>query len=753
MQISALKDPAVFIRCAVIVLFALLPIFFIPVPWIAVLQSKILLMGIVVAAIAVAHAIVQYREGVIHVPRGWLALAAASLPVAYVLSALFSGANASSFVSGIAEQDTVVTAVLFFALFSIGSLSFRSAPHMGDVLVRAFIVGAFGLMLIQIFHVLVPSMTFGVLGAAASSVFGSWHEVAIVAGLAIFLTVSLWGTSTLSRAWKWIALALSIMSAFMFAIVNMIDVWFVFAGLMLASAAHVWWSHRNNSVPLRKVLCFALIGAASLLGGIFGTELYNALPTKLQVLQVEVRPSWQGTFAIGLEAMDGVRSALFGSGPNTFSEQWSLYKPAGVNATEFWNVDFNTGVGFIPTTFVTVGIVGILAWAFLLFTLLFAFVKFMRCANAGERTTSGALFGASLYLAAFHIVYVPTVALSALAFLLLGAVASRSGERTWKFSLKDGDWKDRVCAVAFGFVVLVVLAASFYALRATLSDILVTRSAVVYVRDQDAQKALALVQRALVVYPGNDRAHRAAVELGLIRLGQLASAGGTTDQAVATLQVSLETTIQHGLAAVSINSGDYQNWLALASLYGELAGAGVQGAYDNAKAAYERAYNDNPTNPVPVVQLAQLEISQNKLDEAKRLLDYALGLKPDFAAALLLRSQVFGAQKQYKEAIADAQKVTEIAPEEPLSWYGLGTIQFDSGDYQKAAGSLEKAVALNSNYANALYALGLAYEKLGRTDDALRVLEQVAEANPGNDDVSQHLEHLRSGGATSTSAQ
>ncbi|TSC62546.1 MAG: tetratricopeptide tpr1 repeat-containing protein, partial [Parcubacteria group bacterium Athens0416_74] len=354
------------------------------------------------------------------------------------------------------------------------------------------------------------------------------------------------------------------------------------------------------------------------------------------------------------------------------------------------------------------------------------------------------LFGA-LYLGAFHIVYVPTVVLSALTFLLLGVLASADGVRSWSLGFSSESWKGRVRTALFALTILAIIVASLGALRATVSEILVNRSGAAYRKNSDAVQALSLLQTALLVYPNNDRAHRAAVELGLIRLGELVAAGDTTDQATAVLQVSLETTIQHGLAAVSINSGDYQNWLALAGLYKNLAGAGVQGAFENAEAAFEKVSADNPLSPLPLVQRAQLYIAKDDLPQAIMLLDRAISLKSNFAAAYLLRSQVHAALGNREASVKDAAVVAQIAPEDSISWYNLGAILYDAGSYVEAVQSLEKAVALQNNYANALFLLGLSYEKLGRAEDALAMLESAARTNPGDATLAGIIENIRAG--------
>jgi tetratricopeptide (TPR) repeat protein len=733
-----LKNPAFLIRASVLSCIALLPFLVMPVGWAGVGQAKLLLLSAVVLLSIGAWAYESYRARAIVWPHSWIALSVLAIPVVYFLSALLSSAPPSSYASGTGEQDTVATVALLGALSLLAAVAFRGRPDAATGSVRALYGGGLVLMLIQVFHVFVPSVSFGVLASTAASVFGSWHEVGILAGLFVILTTILWESEILSGMWKKIAIPVALLSVFMLFVVNMADVWYVLGASLVLLGGFGFARSRSFS---RIIVVALALGALSIIAGLGGPRIYEALPARMQVLQVEVRPSWEGTFSIGKDAMTNTRAALFGSGPNTFTRQWSLYKPLGVNATEFWNVDFNTGVGFIPTTFVTVGILGLLSWLALLGVVFWRFVRNVRLSGRSEDAVRDAVFGAILFLAAFHILYVPTIALSALIFLLLGILAARDdshGSRAFALGDKPG------MAIVAGGVVVAALCglAALATVRATVSDLLVNRSAVAYSATQKSDEALSLLKAALVVDGSNDRAHRAAVELGIIRLAEL-NAAAQSEDATAQLQASLQTTIQHGLSAVSINSGDYRNWLALAGLYRDLAGAGVQGAYENARAAYEKAFLDNPKNPLPLVQLAQLAIAQNNMQEAATILDQAIALKSNFSAAYLLRSQARSALNQDQAAIQDASVIVQAAPEDPLGWYNLGGVLYEAGLYREASQALEQAVALQSEYANALFTLGLAYDQLGRTQDALSVLERVQSKNPGNQVLEQVIESIR----------
>jgi hypothetical protein len=61
---------------------------------------------------------------------------------------------------------------------------------------------------------------------------------------------------------------------------------------------------------------------------------------------------------------------LFGYGPNRFVQFWNEYKPKIVNETALWNTDFMYGSGWLPTMFVTFGLIPSMAiLGFMLFLL------------------------------------------------------------------------------------------------------------------------------------------------------------------------------------------------------------------------------------------------------------------------------------------------------------------------------------------------------------------------------------------------
>jgi tetratricopeptide (TPR) repeat protein len=283
--------------------------------------------------------------------------------------------------------------------------------------------------------------------------------------------------------------------------------------------------------------------------------------------------------------------------------------------------------------------------------------------------------------------------------------------------------------------------------REVVSNLQVNRAAAAYRSSGDVAAAGSALQSAIQISPRNDRAHRAAAELGLVEFSQLAAQGEPqTAEARTQLQNTLQTTIRHGLTAVEIDEKNYQNWLLLAQVYGSLAGVNIEGAFEEAKRTYERAFEANPTNPVPKLRLAQLSASRGDIAAARTYLDEAIALKQDFAAAYFLRSQVEAASGNLQAGAEAAAAAVQLVPTDPLGWFNLGQILYASGNYADAAAVLEQAVARANDYSNALFYLSASYYKLGRTAEAIMALERVAELNPGETSVRDMLTTLRTGG-------
>ncbi len=744
---------------SMVLLISLLPIFFVPLVWVALVQAKVILIAILLLVTAIAWISARFIEGSVRIPASLILASGLLIPFAYACSVAFSGLAQVSLVGSGVEQDTLAFACILYAALALSASVFSGAQHAGAHALRGLSIGALLLLALEVVHFAMPGLSLGgVIASQTGNTFGNWHEFAIILGFFVVLGLALRTTPAASGLWKYLFYLVSLLSLGFLVVANFFDVWAALCAASVVMLGIELWAVRARSG--RFIFSWGAHGVwagvviVSVFSMIFGSYINNVLPAPIKISHVEVRPSWQGTMDIGVAALTQPAALLFGVGPNTFGREWGLYKPASVNQTLFWNTDFSTGVGSIPTSFITTGILGILAWIVFAGMLLWTAGRALvgRARGASDTHYVAALGLASGYLVTFFVLYVPGPALSVLVFLMAGLLVAYSLParlvQPLYVSLGRSDVRSIAAAVALGIFGLVIIVAPLGVSRALSAEILLNRSVVIFNETKNTQTASDLIRQALWINPSNARAHRLAVQLGLVQLQALAAqADPKNEKGILQLQATLEETIQHGLDAVAINGNDYQNWLELAGLYQQLAGVRVAGAYENARAAYQRARMENPLSPVPLFQLAQLEALEGNRDEALKNLAAAVQLKSNFAPAYYAASQIYASTNDLKSAFSAAALATQHAPQDPLAWYNAGAIAYTDKDYANAITALEQALTLESNYKNAMYVLGLAYYDAGRAADSLKVFEALGTLEPSQQVVQDAIRNLRGGTA------
>jgi tetratricopeptide (TPR) repeat protein len=87
--------------------------------------------------------------------------------------------------------------------------------------------------------------------------------------------------------------------------------------------------------------------------------------------------------------------------------------------------------------------------------------------------------------------------------------------------------------------------------------------------------------------------------------------------------------------------------------------------------------------------------------------------------------------KEWSVAVAAFTRATEMKPAYPEAWNGLGYALRNQGRYPESLKAYDEALRLRPDYPEALEYLGEAYVKLGRLDDARRVLERLRRLDAG----------------------
>ncbi len=681
------------------------------------------------------------------------------LPViGYVLSGLFAGIPfENAFWGNALEVDTLGFILAVAILGTLAAFAIRRADNYKLFLkVSAWALGVIAAieLLVLVVGQFAPNFV-----SPALAVVGSYEDVATLLGLGLIAALLALRFLDLDQRSRTLLTVLGVAALLVLVIANSTLVWtmvaFVALGLfveavMASSAkANAGQAHDDFDDFLendraeemsagsgQRLLVAPLVVLAVSLFFLIGGTLGNALANSLHVNIVNVTPSWQSTLGVGRQVYG--HSAFFGSGPNTFGTEWLQYRDASLNTTIFWNTSFTSGIGFIPTSFVTTGIIGALLWLafFGLFLFFGARTLLLRSPrDAFQRYAAMLAFVATVYLFGALIFGSPGAVVIALAFISAGLFASlvRYGEGQGQTGIVFARSPRIGFVIVFGLtlVLLASIVAAYSLTERYLAQVDIARAATA-LNAGDLNGAATATASSLAFAP-SITAYQIQAQIAQNQLQQIAASTTlAAADASKAFQSSLSTGINAALTATRLNQSDYQSWILLGNLYASVVPLNVQGAYDNAKTAYQKAAVLSPTDPTIPYMLAQLEIANKNNAGAEADLKTAIGLKQDYTQAIFLLSQIEVANGNVKGALAAAEAAAYFTPNDPNILFQVGILSAASGDMNTAIVALSASVAANPQFANARYFLSAVYAKQGDYKSALTQLQAVAALSSAN---------------------
>ena len=758
----------------------LLPVLFIPSDLFSFGFTKTAIFTAGVGVTLIVWILARLKRGNFIFPPFIPTVAIWLVPVAYIFSGIFSGVGLGQAFGGVElEVDTAGFMIVGATALSLTALLLRKVDDVKKMVrFLGYMLGA-----VYTVQIIVLLLSTGVFGASVQlsplgSAVGSVDDLALLAGLGAVGSMLALSTLSFEKRTRYALIALLGVSLTLLALYNATTIWFgvgiVALGVFIASIA----GRRNASgedldgavevfveeesefddstdmsvsesgvtttlaLPVLILSLFFVVGSSTI--GAAATSLFGTD-------QIVVRPSWQATLDIGRSVYD--QSLFFGSGPGTFSRSWQQYRSADINQTIFWNTNFGSGIGFIPTSFTTTGLFGLLSWVIFFGIILFFGARslFRNGARRSKEVQFIALlaFIATVYLWVAAFLFVPGPVVLGLAFLVTGifvAALRFDSDREMGILFARSPRLGFVLVFLLTIVLLVTALGMYEVAKRYLSSVSYNNAVVSLVRDGDFESARAALARSYTYMP-NDRALRLLSAIGIQDMVNLAQNESLPqDEARTQFQNVLAGAVEAGILATQFDQNNSANWIALGNVYQTVVPLQVEGAYDNAKLAYERARTLAPMNPELLLILAQLEVANENLDGAREYLTEAINLKNDYTGAIFLLSQIEVQQGRTEEALAAAEAAAFFEPQNPVVLFQVGVLRSGSGDTEGAIRAFEQAVFRDPGYANARYFLGASLASIGNTDAAVEQFRAIASLSEENAEaVSSVLDALLRG--------
>ena len=548
-------------------------------------------------------------------------------------------------------------------------------------------------------------------------------------------------------------------------LINFKTAWLIFlAGLVVLFVFAVVNLRRTGRSDF-ITLTMALLIIASLL-------LFFRFPLPgVPQIPAELSPSQGASFNI-LKHLP-VKSLILGSGPGTFIYDWSKYKSLGVNQSVFWSVRFGQASSEILDRLIASGILGILAFFFLIFIffkLIFGFLlkkmesRLVKEGRSPSRQETlnwflvwGILAGFTGLIVAFFL-YSANLSIFFFFWLIVGCLAllEKGRRKIFDFSASSAG----ALSFSFFFILILILGIGLFILygQKYAAEVRYYQGLQAWQKG-NASLSINYIARAANLNPKTDIYWRNLSQVYLVRLNEvLSDANLSQEEKNNQAQAIIASSINSVTQATVAEPNNAANWSTRGFVYRNMLGV-LGGADEWAIKSYQKAAELEPNNPdifteMGRVYLAESDIlaqqekekeSSENLKLAQENFEKAINLKSDYAPAHFQIAMIHVREGKIQDAISKLEETQQVAPSDTGLAFQLGVLHYNVNQFDKAKAQFERAVLLDPNYSNARYFLGLVYDRQGNKNGAIEQFEKVAQLNPDNQDIQKILSNLRAG--------
>ncbi|OHA02308.1 MAG: hypothetical protein A3J58_00585 [Candidatus Sungbacteria bacterium RIFCSPHIGHO2_02_FULL_52_23] len=364
------------------VFVALVPVFFLPRPF-GIDFGREMTFGMLIMLAFVLWMLSILSAGEIRWRHSPIVYGAGLLAIMYAASALLSPAPwVSVFFGDVAPErlSSVVAGLLLMLI--VANVLYRREE--GGTLLFVLIFSAALSAALTAFQLLAGvSLLYaiGVADNATVNVVGTLNGLALVYAVLFAVTAGVVFSSAAAgwRAWiRWALRAATFLFLLDLVLINFRTSWIavlgasvVLFGLFLVDGM----AERPAGMPHFQVrhwamACFAILAIVMI--------MFQGRPIPGVAVPAEVAPSLNATLAITSELFkQGPMKVFFGSGPGTFGLLWVQYKDPAINQTIFWGTRFNQGQSWASTLLPTAGVLGAGAFVLLMLSLLITFLRML----------------------------------------------------------------------------------------------------------------------------------------------------------------------------------------------------------------------------------------------------------------------------------------------------------------------------------------------------------------------------------------
>jgi len=457
----------------------------------------------------------------------------------------------------------------------------------------------------------------------------------------------------------------------------LINWWLVWLAAFVSLAG--WMGYRTFESKKPSLRIFIMPMSVVAIGVLLVLIKFN-MPILKARLPVEVAPSYSTSISIAREVLK--EKLVFGYGQGSFNLAYDKFKPTSIANTIFATTRFTQSSSAFFTAAVEGGIIMLLAWLFLI---VWSGWELYRSRSRSGFATLGFLI--FFFLFPFNVVLM-FLLFAALSLLELENV--RSAKKSFDF--EHSPVFSLVGSLVFIVGLVAVLAGGYFITTRYIGETYYVKA----LTAKSSDDSISNFTKATNINSTNADYYRLLSQAALNRLATELNNKDTKpeekNQKVTNLAASA---VDIAKRATDASPDDSQNWVNRGIIYQNLISL-VNGADTAAISMYQEALKRNPADPVTYSRIGAiyLTVAETARSLAARP---AQGQNPD----------------ELRKVAAD--------------------------NFTKAEENYRKAVELNNNFGQAIYDLGVVYEREGRLADSIRQLEKIRTSNPNDPSIAFEL--------------
>ncbi|MFA5962332.1 MAG: hypothetical protein WC848_06650 [Parcubacteria group bacterium] len=512
--------------------------------------------------------------------------------------------------------------------------------------------------------------------------------------------------------------------------------------------------HRNW-VWLPMVL-FVLIMIVKMTGSV-------SLVSEKISLPVEVSPdsfmeNYKASTTIATSSLK--HNFLIGSGPATYSYDFSLYKPQAFNDSMFYNLRFSQASGLFFEAISTIGGLGTIA--LLILALSYLSVSFYLISRDKEKNKLYSLGAFSAAIIALVAVATTKLEGSVLFFsILLGIFSlavilfeSEAKPRYLALSLKASP----KFALALAFIFMLVSAGVAFLFvflgKVYVADVYAGRAA--QASSQNQEDSIMKMGKAIGLN-AKEGFYYTKASVYYMMLANKEALKSEQERNVDNIRNYINYSVSAATKGLEMNNNSVETVEALAQIY-ENSGMYVPDSLKLAESTYQKALMLEPHNPNYLLKLGQIKIADGAtkkdegerkalFNEAKDFFQKSVSEKNNFAPGYYQLSLIQDALGETDSAIENSTKAAQLDSKNSdylLSLANMYRLRAKNDDLKIAEEIFKMVVKADDKNINAHFYLGLAYEKDKNKDGAKEEYRKVVGllSGDGSADTKKQLEKM-----------